>query len=95
VWKATAILLGLGASYRGTKDLSVSPTFLPHIAELRQFESDTDFLPRGKSSAILGIALPYEKSSNRHFTETFAALLGKSAPIDFGRCTPRSGRRLG
>ena len=77
---AVALLLGLGISYRGMRDLGISHMLTLHIPELRQFQqSDYDLSPLVESAAIIGIAFLFESSGHRHITETFLSLLERSA----------------
>ncbi|OHT01327.1 hypothetical protein TRFO_07549 [Tritrichomonas foetus] len=77
---AVALLLGLGISYRGMRDLGISHMLTLHIPELRQFQqTDYDLSPLVESAAILGIAFLFESSGHRHITETFLSLMERSA----------------
>lgn len=77
---ACALLLGLGLTYRGARDLGISHMFTLHIPELRQFQqTEYDLSPLVQSSATIGIGLLFEASGQRHITETFLSLLERSA----------------
>lgn len=77
---AVALLLGLGISYRGTRDLGISHMLTLHIPELRQYQpAEYDLSPLVEAAAILGIAFLFESSGHRHITETFLSLMERSA----------------
>lgn len=77
---AVALLLGLGISYRGKRDLGISHMLTLHIPELRQFQqTEYELSPLIESAAILGIAFLFESSGHRHITETFLSLMERSA----------------
>jgi len=78
-----SMLLGLGVSYCGTKDLGISHMLTLHIPELRQYQqNDFEISTRTRSAAILGLGFLFESSANRHLSENFLKQLEKSVISD-------------
>ncbi|KAH0790236.1 anaphase-promoting complex subunit 1 [Histomonas meleagridis] len=78
-----ATLLGLGISYRSTRDILISNMITQYIPELHQFnDDDEEISPLIQSSAIVGIGFLFESSCNRHFTEIFMNMLQESSLME-------------
>lgn len=76
---AISVLLGIGISFRGTKDLGISHMLTMHVPDLKEFaQQEYDMSNYITLSAILGLGYLFEGSGTRHMSEAFLSLFDRS-----------------